>query len=43
MARLVLNSNDFTDRLTGFELRCKKCGSTRVTLDSKHDETIYDS
>lgn len=33
MALLVINSDDFSDRLRGFALSCKACGSSRVTLD----------
>jgi len=33
MARLIINSNDFSEKLTGFELKCKRCGSNKVTLD----------
>jgi hypothetical protein len=33
MARLVINSDDLSEKLTGFELKCKECWSNRVTLD----------
>ena len=33
MAILVINSENYSERLVGFELRCRGCGSTRVTLD----------
>ena len=33
MARLVINSSDLSEKLAGFELKCKICGSKRVTLD----------
>ncbi len=33
MAILVINSEDFSKKLTGFELKCKECGSNNVTLD----------
>ena len=33
MALLVINSEDFSERLRGFTLRCAKCGSDRVALD----------
>jgi hypothetical protein len=33
MARLVVNSDDLSEKLTGFDLKCKECGSNRVTLD----------
>jgi hypothetical protein len=32
-AKLVINSNDFTEKLTGFSLSCKNCKSNHVTLD----------
>lgn len=33
MARLVVNSQDFTEKLHKFVLRCKECNSNKVTLD----------
>lgn len=33
MPRFVFNSEDVSDKLTGFSLQCKQCGSTHVTLD----------
>ena len=33
MARLILNSNDFTNKLKAFSLKCNECGSDNVTLD----------
>lgn len=33
MAILVINSEDYSEKLTGFELTCTSCGSKRVTLD----------
>ena len=33
VARLVINSNDFSERLKGFMLSCTKCASPKVTLD----------
>lgn len=41
MAIFTLNSNDLSSRLTGFELKCKECGSTNVTLDI--DQAAYPS
>lgn len=32
-ARLVINSDDFSQKLTSFTLSCKNCGSNKVTLD----------
>jgi len=32
-ARLVINSADFSAKLSGFNLSCTKCGSKAVTLD----------
>lgn len=33
MAILVINSNDLSEKLTGFALKCNQCESNRVTLD----------
>lgn len=33
MAILVLNGVDFTEKLCGFEFKCLKCHSPKVTLD----------
>jgi hypothetical protein len=33
MARLVINSDDFTAKLKEFSLKCNECGSENVTLD----------
>jgi hypothetical protein len=33
MALLVINSEDFSERLQSFDLACKGCGSHKVTLD----------
>jgi hypothetical protein len=32
-ARLVINATDFSQKLTGFALRCQACNSDAVTLD----------
>jgi len=32
-ARLVINHDDFSSKLTGFALQCSQCGSRQVTLD----------
>jgi hypothetical protein len=33
MARLVINDDDFSEKLKDFNLSCKECGSKKVTLD----------
>lgn len=33
MAILIINSEDMSEKLMGFELKCRKCGSNRVALD----------
>jgi len=33
MVRLVINDDDFAEKLTGFVLKCGECGSNQVTLD----------
>ena len=33
MAILVLNGDDFSNKLKGFKLECKECGSSSVTFD----------
>lgn len=33
MARLVVNSDDFSNRLRKFEMKCRSCNSGNVTLD----------
>lgn len=33
MARLIVNSDDFSSKLKKFEMACKSCGSEKVTLD----------
>ncbi len=33
MAVLVINGSELSEKLCGFRLVCKECGSRRVTLD----------
>lgn len=33
MAKLLINDDDFSGNLTGFNLNCKECGSNKVILD----------
>lgn len=33
MAILIINSEDYSEKLQDFELTCKSCGSRKITLD----------
>lgn len=33
MARLVINSDEFTKKLERFSFKCSECGSSAVTID----------
>lgn len=33
MAILLINNEDFTEKLSGFTFRCNKCGSEKVAFD----------
>lgn len=33
MARLIVDGDDFSEKLKEFSITCKKCGSKKVTFD----------